>query len=118
MNQAGEEKTDGGRLREEELDAAQERIGQLEADLREQQSMLRAVFNGTPDIFVLKDTGSVYRMVNPAFCRFLGKREEEIVGRTDYDLFPAADAENYIRGDGEVMRTLEPQARGAGHGLR
>jgi len=65
--------------------------------------LLEMIFNTTPNPFVLKDENSVYKRVNQAFCRFLGKTEAEIVGKTDYDLFPASDAEDYVQGDQAVM---------------
>lgn len=109
MDEAGRESAKGGLRDAGSLDAAEERIRRLEGELGEQRSMLHAIFNSTPDFFILKDIRSVYRMVNPAFCRFLGKREEEIIGHTDDQLFPARDAELYIRGDVQVMQTLEPE---------
>jgi PAS domain S-box-containing protein len=92
-----------------ELDAARSRIQALEGELDGAKAALKAVLGVTPDFFVLKDKNSVYRVVNPAFCRFLGKSEEEIIGKTDYDLFPREDAAIYSRGDDRVMSTLEPE---------
>jgi len=66
-------------------------------------NLLEVIFTATPNPFVLKDENCVYRRVNSAFCQFLGKTEAEIIGKTDYDLFPASDAEEYIEGDQAVM---------------
>lgn len=104
----GTQKSDLRQLRLE-LDAAKRRITELEQELVRERGTLRAVFDSTPDLFVIKDRKSVYRTVNPAFCRFLGKSEEEILGRTDHDLFPGRDAALYIKGDAEVMETRQAE---------
>jgi len=51
----------------------------------------------------LKDEKGIYKSVNTAFCDFLGKSKQEIIGKTDYDLFPAEEAEKYLIGDKAVM---------------
>ncbi|NTW51685.1 MAG: PAS domain S-box protein [Chlorobiaceae bacterium] len=96
------------RLRRE-LDAANLQIQDLGKGLDDARSLLKTVLEVTPDFFVLKDRNSVYRLVNPAFCRFLGKREDEIIGKSDYDLFPPEDAAIYASGDLKVLCTLEPE---------
>lgn len=63
-----------------------------EVALENQQNLLKTIFNATPDLIGLKDRDLSYRAVNPAFCRFLGKTEEEVLGRKDEDLFPAEEA--------------------------
>ncbi|NTU57772.1 MAG: PAS domain S-box protein [Chlorobiaceae bacterium] len=94
---------------QDELDAAKSRIQELDAELGNARALLKVVMDVTPDFLLLKDRDSVYRLVNPAFCRFLGKSEEEIIGKGDYDLFPPEDAAVYVSGDSKVMRTLEPE---------
>ena len=84
-----------------------------------QQNLLKTVFAGTPYLLVLKDRDSVYQVVNPAFCRFLGKPAKEIVGKTDFDLFPTSEAKRHRRSDAKAMKTGKPQTqdwetRGAG----
>ena len=76
-----------------------------ERALREQRNQLRTIFATVPDILVLKDAHFVFRAVNPVFCEFLGRPEQEILGKTDFDLFPAHEAELYRRGDREVLAT-------------
>lgn len=92
----------------QDLDAARVRIAELEEVLRRERGSLRAVFDSTPDLFVIKDRDSIYRAVNPAFCKFLGKSEAEVIGRRDEELFTAEEAVRYVRGDVEVMRTRKP----------
>jgi PAS domain S-box-containing protein len=82
-----------------------------EESLQTHRKLLNTIIISTPDLMVLKDCHSVYRAVNPAFCQFLGKAEEEILGKTDLDLFPPIEAEIYRRDDARVMASGVPQAQ-------
>ena len=56
------------------------------------QRTLRTILAGLPGILALKNKKLAYEVVNPAFCQFLAKGPEEIAGKTDEQLFPAAEA--------------------------
>ena len=93
-----------------------ERISVLEAEclrLRDELSLERstrlAMFESTPGIVSFKDNRSVYRQVNSAFCRFIGKEAHEIIGKTDDHLFAREDAELLRAGDTAVISTLTPE---------
>ena len=73
-----------------------------------QSSLLHHFFSANPDLLVLKDRDLVFQAVNPAFCRYLGKPAAEIIGKTDFDLFPPAEAEIYRRDDLRVMEAGTP----------
>jgi len=79
--------------------------------LQRQQNLLRTIFRTIPDLIVLKDRDLDYRAVNPAFCRFLGRTEEEILGRKDQDLFPPAEVDIYRREDLRVMESGQSVAK-------
>ncbi|MDO9532468.1 MAG: PAS domain S-box protein, partial [Deltaproteobacteria bacterium] len=76
-----------------------------EKELQDQKNLVNMVFLATPDILLLKDRDLVYRAANPAFCSLVGKSEEEIIGKTDSDLFPQMEAEKYRSDDRKVMAT-------------
>ncbi|MEW6067941.1 MAG: PAS domain-containing protein [Nitrospirota bacterium] len=80
-----------------------------EDDLRNQRNLFETILAATPDLLVLKDRDSVYQAVNPSFCQFLGRKAEEIIGKTDFDLFPYNEAEMYSRDDAKVMESGKPQ---------
>ncbi len=75
------------------------------AELEEQRRMLRAVLDTLPDFIIFKDRDSVFRVVNRAFCEFVGLAEDDIIGKTDFDLFPSEDAQRYRQEELEVMRS-------------
>lgn len=84
---------------------------QLEQELLERQNLLNTIFASTSDLFVLKNRDSVYQEVNPAFCHFLGKPREAIIGKTDFDLFPRSEAKMYRNDDAMVMNNYQPQTQ-------
>ena len=81
---------------------------QAETALSESEERFRAVFETAQDCIFLKDRDFVYTHVNPAFLRALDLREEQVIGKTDNDLFGAQEA-TYIKDlegrvlDGQVM---------------
>ncbi len=78
------------------------------AELREEKNLLHTILSATPDLQVLKNRDGTYRAVNCAFCRFVGKTEEDIVGKTDFDLFPANEAMMYRADDLRVIESETP----------
>jgi len=77
-------------------------------ELKRQRNLFKMIIEATPDMLILKDTNLVYQAVNSTFCRYIGKPMEKVIGKTDYDLFPADEAEMYRRDDAKVMQTLKP----------
>lgn len=73
-----------------------------EADLHH---ILQGFLEESTDSIWVKDTHSKYLLINPAGARFLSKSAEEIIGKTDFDLFPLDTADKIARTDLEVMQT-------------
>ncbi|WP_294233011.1 AraC family transcriptional regulator [Prosthecobacter sp.] len=69
------------------------------------------LFDHLPDLaFFAKDRDFRLMCASRRFIeRFGFSREEEIVGKTDFDLFPARLAENFRRDDEEVLSTGRPK---------
>lgn len=78
-----------------------------EEELANQRRLQQTILEHIPDLIVLKDRSSVYQAVNPAFCKFVGRSAEEIIGHTDYDLFPREEAEKYRSEDSRIMENDE-----------
>ncbi|MBK6741457.1 MAG: PAS domain S-box protein [Hydrogenophilales bacterium] len=64
-----------------------------EAMLERERGLLKALIKNLPDMVWLKDMEGVYLTCNARFERFLGAKEADILGRTDFDFFdkPLAD---------------------------
>ena len=77
---------------------AEERVTQSEA-------LYHSLVENLPQHILRKDLDSRFTFANQRFCALLGRTLEQIVGKTDFDFFPAALAEKYQQDDQEVMRT-------------
>jgi PAS domain S-box-containing protein len=78
-----------------------------EAHLRRVTAQHTALLNNIPDLAWLKDRDSRYVAVNEAFARKYGLAAEEIIGRSDRDIYPAEVAERYIEEDRRVLERGE-----------
>jgi PAS domain S-box-containing protein len=75
-----------------------------ERQLRELHKRLEAIFLTIPDLVWLKDVNGTYLACNPAFERFFGAKEDEIVGKTDFDFVDAELAQFFRNNDAEAIR--------------
>ncbi len=94
--------------------ALKEHIGELEQarrNLARQEQLLRTVFDVTPDLVSLQDEHLVYRLVNKAFRRFFSLAEEEVVGRTDRDIFQAGQVMLNEAEDRGILETGMPLSK-------
>lgn len=69
-----------------------------EEKLKRQSALINALLDSIPDIIFFKDIDGIYIGCNPQFAEFVGRSKEEIMGKTDYDLFVrdvAADFRNH-----------------------
>ncbi|QKD82942.1 PAS domain S-box protein [Thermoleptolyngbya sichuanensis A183] len=80
---------------------------QTEQRLQDSERFLDSVINGNPDLMVVKDEQFRFVLVNEALCQQLGRDRSELIGKTDYDLFPAAEADQLRRIDKHVLATGE-----------
>jgi diguanylate cyclase (GGDEF)-like protein/PAS domain S-box-containing protein len=71
--------------------------------LRNTELQQKAILNNIPDMAWLKDIEGRFIMVNEAFARACGFKPDEIVGKTDLDIWPKDLAESYRCDDCEVM---------------
>jgi len=84
-----------------------ERSGQRLAE--ESDALLRAVMAANPDPVFLKDRAGRYLYANPAEARALGRPAEEIVGRTDRELFDVEVAAALTAADRRVMESRQAE---------
>jgi PAS domain S-box-containing protein len=88
------------------IGAVQDITAQKEAEALLKETLLQqaAILNNIPDIAWLKDTESRYIAVNEQFVKVNGRRMEEIIGRTDHDIWGKSFADHYREDDLEVIR--------------
>lgn len=68
-------------------------------------SRQKALLNNIPYIAWMKDSGLRYIAVNDAFLNFCGRTEEEVIGRTDFDLWPKEMAEDIVANNRMMIET-------------
>jgi PAS domain S-box-containing protein len=79
-----------------------------ERELEAMNRRLEAILDNTTTPMYMKDDEGRFRFVNRGFRELFGLEDEEIVGRTDHDLFPAALADEYRANDLTVLDRGEP----------
>ncbi len=74
-------------------------------ELERQTATLTAVYAAIPDLVFCKDVNSLYTSCNPSFEKFVGKKEAEIIGKSDKELFTidAEMAEQFVVADKRVL---------------
>lgn len=65
----------------------------------------RTLLNNIPHRVFFKDLRSTFVLVNASFAADLGMSPQDLVGKTDYDLFPEEFARKYRADDQRVMTT-------------
>ncbi|HRF72093.1 MAG TPA: transporter substrate-binding domain-containing protein [Accumulibacter sp.] len=74
-----------------------------ESELLRLQVMLHALVEGASDSIFVKDRSGHYLVANSALAALLQRPLAEIIGRTDFDLFPQQLAERFRRDDARTM---------------
>jgi len=83
---------------------------QAEENLRHSEALYHSLVETLPQNILRKDLEGRFTFVNQQFCKTLGRRLEEIVGKTDLDFFPEALARKYRQDDQRVLETGKPFA--------
>ncbi|GEM_PF-2324938 len=75
----------------------------LERELTEYRNFLETVIDTIPEPVFIKDTAHRWVIINKSLCDFLGYRKEDMLMRSDYDLFPKEEADFFWQKDDEVF---------------
>ncbi|MGY2710726.1 PAS domain S-box protein [Thermostichus sp. MS-CIW-28] len=80
---------------------------EAELALQESEARLRAILDGIPFPIFLKDLEGRYLQVNTAYLQ-QGCNQEEILGKTDAELFPPEDALKFREQDQRAIQSPDP----------
>ncbi|GAK55345.1 PAS fold family [Candidatus Vecturithrix granuli] len=87
---------------------AYQRLKQQEAALRKTKQELQIIFDTVPALIWQKDCTGTYVQVNKAYCDTIGLSEEDILGKTDEELYPPEIADQYVSTDQKVLNSGVP----------
>ncbi|CAB1060288.1 PAS/PAC sensor signal transduction histidine kinase [Olavius sp. associated proteobacterium Delta 1] len=92
---------------EEALELAKEELRRYSEDLerlvKKQTQEITSILRYTPAIVSIKDRDGRYVFVNSRFEELFAMRNEEVRGKTDYDIFPADVADQLRHNDLKVL---------------
>lgn len=83
---------------------ANERLHAKRAKLDQSMKTLDAILTSLPSPIYYKNREGLYTGCNQAFCDYLGKTKNQVVGHTVYDIAPPKLASIYHRADLEIMQ--------------
>ena len=76
--------------------------------VRASEARLMAFGDHSPAVMFLKDREGRYRLVNEQFLQRFGLRRDQVIGRTDLELFPRDQALRFAANDAEVLSRGAP----------
>jgi PAS domain S-box-containing protein len=80
----------------------------IEKSLRESEAFYHSLVETLPQNLYRKDRLGRITFANQRYCNLLGVTLEELIGKTDFDLFPEALARKYIGDDRRVLDSGKP----------
>jgi PAS domain S-box-containing protein len=79
-----------------------------EEQLRSSEQRFAAILDNTLAVVFVKDPDGRYVLINRRYEQLFKITKQEIIGRTDHDIFPTEAADQFRRNDLEVLRTGKP----------
>jgi diguanylate cyclase (GGDEF)-like protein/PAS domain S-box-containing protein len=72
---------------------------------KRKERLMTALFDSIPDLIFYKDRHSVYRGFNRAFEEYTGRKKEDLIGKTDKELFDESLADEFYKVDQELIES-------------
>ena len=73
--------------------------------LLEQYKLFASISDGSTDAIYVKDIHGRYLLFNKEAARTVGKKPEDVIGKDDFSIFPAHEAEAIVDGDRKIMES-------------
>ena len=81
----------------------------MEEAIAKERNLLRTLIDNHPDLIFVKDRECKKIISNPVDLRYMGAQsEKEVIGKTDFDFYPAEEAAMYHASDQEVIQSGIP----------
>lgn len=75
----------------------------------EPETHYRKILDCSPSVVYTKDLEGRYTSINKQFETLSGLKREDVIGKTDFELFPPQVAENSTKNDKQVIKTGAPK---------
>ena len=95
------------RLRVDEIAKMKGESKQSGKRLDQTREFYENILNSMDDLVIVKDMLHRWVFLNDAACKFWGFTREELIGKSDYDIFPKEEADVYWEKDNKVFETNE-----------
>lgn len=79
----------------------------LKRETEESERRFRQFIENAHDMITIKDLNGKYLVVNPKAASLFGKKPEELIGKTDFEIFPEKVARILSRKDKRVIEKVE-----------
>ena len=83
-------------------------VKRAENRAKQSERQLAGILDNTPNLVTVKDTEGRYVLMNRAFRAALGVGNQDVAGKTDYDVFPRELADNLTSNDQRVLNEGTP----------
>jgi len=71
-------------------------------------NLLQTLMDNTPDLIYVKDKKNNFIMVNKSMAEFFGKKPNELIGKTDFDIAKEKSAKESFKDDTNIVKSGKP----------
>ena len=82
---------------------------QIDQKLQADHTFLNNLINGIADPVFVKDHNHQLILLNDAYCKFVGRSREDVIGKTDYDFMPKEKADAIWKQNEQLFADGKPQ---------
>jgi len=80
----------------------------IDNKLKSERNLFNLILESISDPIFYKTNSHIYLRCNSAFANLVGKKTEEVIGKTDRNLYSKKETDKHIQSDLEVIRTKKP----------
>ena len=77
--------------------------------INSKNELLETIISNIPAIFYIRDNNLKFTKVNYVFENLVNKKASEIIGKTDFDIYPEENAKKMVQDDLEVISSNKPK---------
>ena len=83
-------------------------IKQRDSEIRNSETKLQAIIDNTTAVIYMKDPQGKYLLINHQYEKLFHVSKTEIIGKTDYEIFPKDKADVFRKNDRKVIDSERP----------